>query len=407
MLIEPKGSPSVLQVRITPATFVLAEKELSRMTLRGRVGVPIALVLVAVTCSCSGTPTESPSAAGSSHLSSTTPASGPASLPATSPMGTANFPAVATLPREAGDLAVGPDGAVYAAVGGSPHREVIVRVDPATGSLVRSVPLPGSATRAGELAVSHGKVWVAGQDPRYARSSRFAFELDARTLSFESHLPMPGPPVAAAAIPGGVWVAAGRDVVLLDPSTGHVLRTAPVGGRVTRMAADPAGGRLYVATDTPSGRADATVFVELSAATGATLATAHGIGVAELGGPSGLAATSSGVWVSVPTGLQGGLQFLRSSDLHQASSIAHGSNGIQGSFAHGLLWFYTDPTGWLSCADPSTGRVRGHLVGPRHTLFTSDVVSAPSGVYVALTHEQAALGSQLVHVMPPLSCRTS
>ncbi len=373
-----------------------------------RLAIVVSCALLTAACSSAATPIPSSRGNPSPPRSATPASSSDSASASTAPSaGTGDLHVAVKLPGAPGDLAVGPDGVLFAIVVQSPQREEVVRFDPATGSLTTSAPLPGQATHAGELAIADGSVWVAGQDPDELKPSRMLFELDARTLRAGIAYRMPAPPVAVVAVKVGVWVAAGRELLLLDPASGRVVRTAPVGGRVTRMATDPQGLHLYVATDTArAGRSDDTVFVEASATTGAILASAHGIGVAELEGPSGLTPTPSGVWVAVPTGLQGSLEFRRSSDLRPtAAPPLFGSNGIRGSLAAGLLWFYTDPTAWLSCADPVTGAIRAHFLSTRDTLFTSDVVSAPSGIYVGLTHEQTSLGSQLMRVSQPKSCR--
>lgn len=387
------------------------------MTSRARVMTAMVCALLLAACTSAGTPSATVSVGATRSSGSPTggvspsaPASESPSSPSPRPTatGTPDLHVVATLPGVAGDLAVGPDGVLYAAVAGPPGRIVVVRFDPASGAMTRSGPMPGSATHTGELAVADGTVWVADQDPRDQAASTSVFELDVRTLAREGSLTMPGPPVAAVAVPAGVWIAAGTHILLLDPPSGRVLRTAPVGGHITRMAADPEGERLYVSTDTVRDQQNHVIFVEASATTGAALASARDIGFFDLNGPSGVAATEQGVWVSMPTGNNGILQFHRSLDLSvvpggsgaaEAYGI-EGSNGVRGSFAGEILWVSTDPTQPLFCADPSTGKFRGQVAIPRSSLVTSDVVSAPSGIYVALTHERA----RLMRITPPPAC---
>lgn len=186
---------------------------------------------------------------------------------------------------------------------------------------------------------------------------------------------MPAPPLALAPVPGGLWVAAGTRVELLDPSSGSVRLRVPLPGRAQLMVADPSRTRLYVTTDTPI-RRDKAPLLELDAETGATIARSWQ-GFADLQGPSGLTATDHGVWLVQPTGMTASVRFLRSSDLHQAGIFRPGgANSLTAYVAGGVLWI-TDVSGGNVCVDAATGRVLGHLRLKGASAGTSNVVEVP------------------------------
>jgi hypothetical protein len=191
---------------------------------------------------------------------------------------------------------------------------------------------------------------------------------------------MPGPTGPLAAVPAGLWVATGTQLQLLDPSSGAARVTVHFMGRIRLLVTDPSGRRLYVTTDEPV-RNDETPLVELDAGTGAILIRSWE-GYADLRGPSGLAPTDDGVWITQPTGMMASLRLLRASDLGQAAVFRPGgSNGLTASVAAGRLWV-TDVRGGYECADASTGRVLGHVGKKSGVSGGSNVVAVPSGLYV-------------------------
>jgi hypothetical protein len=226
--------------------------------------------------------------------------------------------------------------------------------------------------------------------------------LDPNTLATAGHVEMPASPSAVVATPGGLWVGAGDHLIRLD-GAGHLVSDLPVAGTITHMALDPSGSRLYVATDSRLGKTDFVVFEERSASTGALLGSAKSVGFWDLGGPSSLAPTDEGVWVSQPTGMMGALELFRAHDLTPAGNglgadgpgVRTGTNAINGSTAAGLLWVSDFQR--LVCADPSTGRTISRVGGQHSTGGIGDVVSVPAGVFVVdATH--------IVRLKPGIPC---
>jgi hypothetical protein len=129
-------------------------------------------------------------------------------------------------------------------------RQVIVRFDPATGAAERSPPISGGQAGVDRLAEAGASLWASTGSPS-ARVGRILYWLDERTLDVRERWRMPGPTGPLAAVPAGLWAAAGRSVVLLDPETGESTGSVGFRGRVKLMVADPPGQRLYVSTSAP------------------------------------------------------------------------------------------------------------------------------------------------------------
>jgi streptogramin lyase len=109
----------------------------------------------------------------------------------------------------------------------SPGDEELLQVDPASGSVTRTIPLPAVETGANVEAVlvAGGAVWIADSTGRLLRVDTSSGQ--ARTvLSSRWRWPIVG--LAAAA--GGIWVASHYGLQRLDPED----------GRVTLEVSDPA-----------------------------------------------------------------------------------------------------------------------------------------------------------------------
>ncbi len=309
-----------------------------------------------------------------------------------------SFRTVAMLDGDAQDVVGGANGAVYAAVVTHNGEIAVERWVPGSSSVVRSTSFHANPIQGGNLlAVSNGSVWVAANGPYAKHPSRTLLRLDADTLALQARVTMPAPPGAVVATPNGLWVGAGRHLLLLDTS-GREVNDLTIPGTITHMTVDPSDTRLYVSTNTKGSGRDDVVFQERSARTGDLLVDGHGIGLADLGGPSGLAATDEGVWVSQPTGMMGGLQLMQAADLRATHPVARddtGSNAIRGSVADGRLWI-SDFSG-LRCADATTGQILQRIGDENTTSGISNVVSTAAGLF-------AADGNRLVELSPALHC---
>jgi photosystem II stability/assembly factor-like uncharacterized protein len=288
---------------------------------------------------------------------------------------------VLPLPGPVTAVTPGQDGVVYASYLPHPNgdRQVIVRFDPATSGVRRSLPIAGGQGGVDRLAEAGGSLWASTGSPA-THGGRILYRLDANTLNIRERIALDGSTGALAAVPDGLWAVAGRRIVLLDPQSGEAIMSVKFRGRPQLLVADPRGRRLYVSTTAPV-RNDATPIIELDAATGQGLARARQC-CADLNGPSGLSAASDGVWVTAPTGMMATLRFLRESDLRQTGLFAPGgSNGLTAYVARDRLWV-GDLLGGYDCADATTGDVLGYVGMKDSPSGISNIVSARSGLYV-------------------------
>jgi streptogramin lyase/tRNA A-37 threonylcarbamoyl transferase component Bud32 len=137
----------------------------------------------------------------------------------------------------------------------------IIRFDVATGSVLRSVPLPPPRGDEvdhdrgfSDLAVGDGAVWVAGDvlDPTLYRLSLSGTGL--------LRIPVPAGTSAIAVDRGSVWLANQLDdvIVRVDPASGRVLARIPAGRDPVALAAANGGVWVASAVDDTVSRIDAT-----------------------------------------------------------------------------------------------------------------------------------------------------
>jgi streptogramin lyase len=122
------------------------------------------------------------------------------------------------LAGEPAALAAG-EGALWVV---DPRAGVLIRVDPATGAVVSAaIPVPGGS----EVAAGLGAVWVL------QRQARTVTRFDPATNASAPVVAVGAEAAAIAVGEGGVWVAdqAGDSVTRLDPITGAVQAVIPVG----------------------------------------------------------------------------------------------------------------------------------------------------------------------------------
>jgi hypothetical protein len=318
-----------------------------------------------------------------------TPGAAPSPTP-TLPAGNRFVEPLLALPGSATAIAPAPDGAIYVSVSIANGPRLVERWDPATGDVVRSGLVPGA-----QLGVSGDAVWASGGGIWGVPSAPALYRLDPTSLAVVQTVALPSPPGAFAVAPdGSLWAGITGRILVLDPDSGAVLRTFDVGGTPKLFAFDPGGRYAYVSTDAPAGR-DSDLLLELDATTGRVIASAAD-GIRELNGPSSMAATDGGVWVTEPTGMMAAASFFAQGTLRRSSDNANGgSNGLVVSVARDTVWL-TDLR--VTCLDPATGRARDRF----------DVTSA-SGLQGRTVMESSVGllmdgGNYLLRFDPPAAC---
>ncbi|MDP9185654.1 MAG: hypothetical protein M3O29_08310, partial [Actinomycetota bacterium] len=241
---------------------------------------------------------------------------------------------------------------------------------------------------ADSTAVFAGSVWYAGQSPLDPRASTTLIRLDSGSLEITGRISMSAPPAAVAATPSGVWVGAGRTITLFDAGA-HPVRELDIGGRVTHLAIDPTGTRLYVATATRRVHTSHIVFQERDAASGSLLVGGAHMPDLGFGGPSAVVPITDGVWVTNVTGMMASSQLFRAGDLTPVGTVEHegvgyytGVNSMSDTLAANVLWIF-DLAAALTCADPATGRVIERIGPYPSTVAINDVVEVNGSLYVA------------------------
>ena len=133
--------------------------------------------------------------------------------------------------------------------------------------------------------------------------------------------------------------------------------------------------------------------------TGRLLATSQPIyGLAT---PSIEAVFSSGIWVAVPTGMEGYVARYDVTTL--APNLRHdfgGSNGISAEMADGLVWV-ADPLHRTLCVDLSTGRVLGSVRFPRPN---EDILVALGSRLLFYAASGPGAGSYIEEETTPTGC---
>lgn len=236
----------------------------------------------------------------------------------------------------------------------------IMRLNPVAGTLHRGPAIPGWKPSEDALAFADDSLWIPIGTRGTGGSANSLARVSLDTLRVTQSIPLDAKPTAVATTPAGLWVAAGRHLLLIDVARGAVARTLTVPGSIKILASDPAGQRLYISTTREAGDRS-NLLAEYDASTGALIAQGSA-GVHEFNGPSNLVATDRGVWATVPGGMMASLAFYRSGALHplpMAEGQAGGSNRMSAYLAGGKLWI--SDVQRLACLSPATGRELGHI----------------------------------------------
>jgi hypothetical protein len=343
-----------------------------------------------------------------SSIGTSAPTPTPTPTPTETPSSSASMPApagpvtpVIALPGASTSIAAGPDGIVFVSARTDAGDRVVLRWDPTTDDVLQSDPIPGS-----QLVSAGGALWAAGDDGRDPAGTPHAaavYRLDPDTLGIDRTVDLPSVPGVVAAGPdGSVWVGVDGQLIVLDGGTGDVVERLDVQGEPRLLAIDPSGAHVYVVTEAPAGR-DGDLLLELDTAAGTPIAST-GVGVRELGGPSSIAATDAGVWVSAPTGMMAHASLLTEGTLAEVDAgtigdATSGSNGQVLSIAGHVVWL-SDLSG-MTCLDPTTGDVRDTFETPPRdaALIGRQVIDTPAGLlmdgspYLLRLHPPAPCGA--------------
>jgi len=282
----------------------------------------------------------------------------------------------------------------------------LVRIDPATGAIVRSVP--ASSAVLNPPVVLGSTVWVVSS---YGDGRAILDGYDARTLAHVTSLTVTAlgqlssaaQGVLAAGPDGNLYVAAGNSVAVVNPANGALVRRIlQPAGAASSVAVSPDGSRLYVSTFAQPDETFRLLTYDLTA--GGTQ-----VGSSSVPGGAGgnLVATSGGVWGTLGTGTSEWVWFAPGGDLSSASPVIRGAGGglvSLPSLAGGTVWIGGTHT--LACADADTGSVRSSAAIPADhgtAEYVGSVAYAGGHAYAYYVDSMSQVQG-LVTLNPPASC---
>ncbi len=289
-------------------------------------------------------------------------------------------------------------GSLYAVTTGNS----LVRIDPATGNILRSTPynLPTPPVVLGNT------VWVVWS---YHGGNVILHSYDTRTLAQVTSMLVPAiggvssnaSGVLAAGPGGQLYVAAGDTVAVLDPASGQIVRRIYMpADPASSVAVSPDGSRLYVGTN-PSGSFRLLTY-------NLTTGVLAGSSRMPAGGAGNLVATSGGVWGTDGSGHSEWVWFAPGGDLSRSFHVGEGAEGGLASLpalSGGAVW--VGGSHQLVCANPATGRVRASTAIPADhgTPENFGVITVlSSGRTYALYQDPASQLSGLASLTPPAAC---
>jgi PQQ-like domain len=339
-------------------------------------------------------------------VGNTTSSGAPASSSATSPAATAT--PIPGAPWGAGLVnhltlmptsLTGSGDSLYAFAG-----QDLVRIDPATGAIVRSAPAISRVMNA--PVVLGGTVWVVSN---YDSDHVILDGYDAQTLDHVTSVTVPslGPEsstaegVLAAGPDGYLYLAAGDSVAVVNPANGAVVRRIqPLIDPPSSVAVSPDGSRLYVSIAS----ADVLLLQTYDLTRGGAFVGSSRLSVVAGGS---LVATSGGVWGTLGSGMSQWVWFAPGGNLSSALPVTRGAGGgliSLPSAAEGAIWIGGTHT--LACADPATGKVRasGTIPADHGTAeYFGSVAYAGGHAYAYYVDTQSGVQG-LATVSPPASC---
>ena len=302
---------------------------------------------------------------------------------------------------------------------GSPvHSELLLmRIDPTTGQILAQVALGsfGLGPSSNQLLVASGWLWVsateAGNGPTAAGT---LLRLQPDTLQVEGHTPLAGGAAgyqSAVAAGGWIWVADGKSLYKVSPSTGAVITTIGLGNATTSQVATDQTGDVLIVSEAQDGFG---AIESRNPATGAlVLSTKPGpIGVTA---PKLSEVTGGGVWLSVATGMMGYIQRLDVATLRPTplalpfSSSGGATNGISAQIMGGVLYVQQNAGGAIRnyCGNPTTGQMLAPLGLGSHAMVVTANSTDLFYVVPNLAHfgQDTPHGEQLVSLAINARCR--
>jgi hypothetical protein len=296
----------------------------------------------------------------------------------------------------------GSGGSLYAFGDGK-----LSRIDPASGNVLRSVPY--SAPVPGRPVVVGNTVWVVWS---YGSGDIFLRGYDASTLAQVGSVEVPAiggtvssaQGVLAAAPDGKLYVAAGREIAVVDSATRQVTNGIFMSaGQASSIAVAPDGRLLYVGF----GSADSLNLAIYDAGTGRLL----NLSTMQGGDGGNLVATSGGVWGTVGTGMSEWVWFAPGGDLTRSSRVTQGAGSGLASVptvSGGAVWIGGSHE--LICASPATGKALARTTIPAdHSVveYFGSVTVLSNGRAYALYQDEHAQLTGVAQLTPPAACSGS
>jgi len=281
------------------------------------------------------------------------------------------------------------------------------RIDPATGIVTCSTPY--NAPVPGRPVVVGNTVWVVWS---YGSGDIFLHGYDASTLDQVASVEVPAiggtvssaQGVLAAAPDGKLYVAAGREIAIVDPASRQVTRQIFLtAGQANSVAVAPDGKLLYIGISS----ADSFRLLIYDAGTGRLL----NISAMQGGEGGNLIATSGGVWGTAGTGMSEWVWFAPGGDLTRSSRVTQGAGaGLASlpSVSGGAVWIGGSHE--LICASPATGKALARTTIPTDhgvvEYFGSVTVLDTGHAYALYSDEHAQL-TGVAQLTPPAACSGS
>jgi YVTN family beta-propeller protein len=236
----------------------------------------------------------------------------------------------------------GPPASIASAAGSlwlaDPSNNLVLRADPASGSIVDRIAVQGEP---GSIAAGGGSIWVAGT------ISRSVTRIDPATDAVTQTVPLGGGNTSAIAFGRGqLWVADTSDgaLVEIDPDTGAPEQTFTLDLRPTSLSVGQAA--VWVA-DYDTGRV-----AEIDPSSGETLAT-----ISVGNGPAALTLAAGSVWVA--NSLDSTVTAIDTETSRVVATIPVGSGPSSLTVAQGSVWTANQYSGTVSRIDPRRKIVTG------------------------------------------------